>query len=160
MNKHIVVEENAEKFWNWLHTCGGMAIWKSVNLSNIGMSWTTPVMDSEGKAISKPSWEAENSPSRIITNPEEVVVSTPKEVKRFHIGVRMGSQGLSFKVTDGGTRRIRREVTNATMKYGKPVWYEFDYEFQDAVIMTAGELVPLVNYAKEKGWEVDVSVQS
>lgn len=53
------------------------------------------------------------------------------EVKRFHIGLRMGSQGLIVKVTDGGTRRIRHEVAKA----GDGAYYTFDYGTQEAVIM-------------------------
>jgi integrase len=35
------------------------------------------------------------------------------EVKRFRIGIRLGAQGFRVKVTDGGTRRIWRELAKA-----------------------------------------------
>ena len=54
-----------------------------------------------------------------------------EEVKRFHVGVRMGSNGLALKVTDGGSRRIRREVSKA----GEGAYYAFDYLTQDAIIL-------------------------
>ena len=40
-------------------------------------------------------------------------MTAPVEVKRFHVAVRLGSQGFSLKVSDGGSRRIRREVAKA-----------------------------------------------
>jgi len=53
------------------------------------------------------------------------------EVKRFRVGLRMGSQGFLIKVTDGGSRRIRREVSKA----GEGAFFVFDYSEQSAVIM-------------------------
>ena len=53
------------------------------------------------------------------------------EVKRFRVGVRWGSQGFTLKVTDGGSRRIRREVSKA----GDGAYHVFDYMTQEAVIM-------------------------
>jgi hypothetical protein len=58
-----------------------------------------------------------------------------KEVKRFRVGIRMGSQGLRVKVTDGGSRRIRREVAKA----GAGATYTFDYMTQEAVILVPEE---------------------
>lgn len=53
------------------------------------------------------------------------------EVKRFHIGLRKGTQGFLIKVTDGGTRRIWRELAKA----GPGSIYTFDYSTQEAVIL-------------------------
>lgn len=152
MHKLNVSEENAPKFWNWLHTRGGLAIWNSINLSNPGTSWTTPVNNEKGEKYEKPTWQAGNTPGEIITDPAEVTVSFPKEVKRFRVGVRMSSQGLSLKVTDGGTRRIREAVAKMSEKFGKEAWYSFDYSTQEAIIWVDGRTVPLVEYAREKGW--------
>ena len=93
----------------------------------------------------KQSWEMANEPYRIITDPAEVEVHVPKEVKRFRVGVRMGSQGFSFKVTDGGSRRIKREVAKAKENYGD-AWYEFDYSTQEAVIMVPDSKAPLEEF--------------
>lgn len=142
MDKHIVASENAQRIWEWLQTRGGLAIWMSINLSNPGASWTTPVNDAGGKPTEKPTWQADSKPYRIITDPAEVVVSVDEEVKRFHIGVRMGSQGMTMKVTDGGTRRIRAEVAKA----GKGAYYLFDFDTQEAVIMKPKSMVPIAEY--------------
>ena len=77
-------------------------------------------------------------------------VSFDKEVKRFHVAVRLGSQGMSYKVTDGGTRRIRAEVEKA----GDGAYYTFDYDdYKNAAIMAPEKEMSLSAYAKEKGWQ-------
>ena len=119
-------------------------MWNSINLSNPEASWTTPAKKQNGEPTGKPSWQAANDPERIITDPAEVEVIVPVEVKRFRIGIRLGDQGLSYKVTDGGSRRIRREVAKAR----EGAYYTFDYETQEAVIMKPNERTPLPDYIR------------
>lgn len=144
---HDVMPENAERIKTWLDTRGGLALWRSLQIGD-DRTWTTPVLGPGGEPTTKPHWSVETKPYRIITDPTEVRVVVPKEVKRFRVGVRMGSQGLSLKVTDGGTRRIRKEVAKA----GEGAWYEFDYGTQEAVIFVPGEAVSLLDYV-ERGKE-------
>jgi len=122
--RHTCTIENAPRFWDWIQGRGGIAVWHSVNLANPGASWSTPA-----DVTTKPTWEAADAPERIVTDPERVIVSVDREVKRFHVGVRRGDQGMTFKVTDGGSRRIHREVEKA----GEGAYHRF--ECQDAVIM-------------------------
>lgn len=137
---HVVTTENAAKIYNWLLTRGGIAIWESIDLSDPSASWTTPLKNADGTPATKPHWKAASTPSRVITDPAEVLVSTDIEVKRFRVGVRAGSQGMSLKVTDGGSRRIRREVAKA----GEGAFHVFDYESQEAVILKPAKIVPLI----------------
>lgn len=151
MKNHEIQEANAPKILEWFRDRGGLAIWDSVNLSNPGASWTAPVNDEHGKPKGKPTWEASNEPSRVITDMAEVDVITAQEIKRFHIGVRMGSQGLSLKVTDGGTRRIRAAVAKANLEHGEDkAWYVLDRGTQEAVIMVEAGRVPLAEWAEKK----------
>jgi hypothetical protein len=124
-----------------LATRGGIAQWPSVNLSNPGASWSTPAL-TDGKPTPKPNWQCSNEPSQIVTDAAEVMVEVPKEVKRFRVGVRRGSEGFTLKVTDGGTRRIRKECAKA----GEHSWYEFDYDTQEAVIYVPEKRVPLTEF--------------
>jgi len=140
--KHECCPENVAKFREWLSTRGGLAIWESIDLSDPGTSWTGPVNGPNGKPSPKPSWKSDNKPARIITDPSEVVVIVPREVKRFHIAVRTGSNGLRIKVTDASTRKIRA----ACAKFGENSWYEFDYGSQDAVIYVPDRTVPLTQW--------------
>lgn len=145
MKPHVVTAENAPKIWSWLRERGGLAIWQSVNLSDPGKSWTTPALQLDGSPTPKPTWEAENTPSRIITDPAEVLVSKDREVKRFHVAVRLGRQGLNFKCTDASTRKIR----DAVAKAGNGAYNEFDYYTQEAVIMAPESQVPIAQYMAE-----------
>lgn len=142
MDPHIIRAEDAQSINEWIRTRQGIAIWRSVNLSNPGASWTTPVVDESGNKVQKPTWQAGNEPERIITDPTEVLVSVDKEVKRFHIALRMGGQGLSLKVTDGGTRRIRAAVAKA----GDGAYYQFDFMTQEVVIMAPAQTLSLVEW--------------
>ena len=139
---HVVREQDAPKIASWLRERGGLAVWSSINLSNPGTSWTTPLNDANGQPITKPTWESASEPERVITDLAEVVVSIDKEVKRFRVGVRMGGNGLQLKVTDGGTRRIRSAVAKA----GEGAYYVFDYSQQQAVIMAPERVVPLTEW--------------
>jgi hypothetical protein len=88
----------------------------------------TPAFTPEGEITERPYWSVRNK--EVIHDINRFrFVKAWKEVKRFHVGVRMGGSGLRLKVTDGGTRRIRA----ACAKYPGSS-YRFDYEFQEAVI--------------------------
>lgn len=143
---HEVTVENAASIWSWFQDRGGIAIWRSANLSNPGQTWTAPLLTKEGSPTAKQSWEMENEPCRVITDPQEVYVVTPREVKRFHVAVRRGSQGLSFKCTDASSARIKA----ACAKAGEDSWYEFDYSSQEAVIYVPGEKFRLPEWAAKE----------
>lgn len=145
----ICKAENAGKILDWMRTRGGIAVWVSVDLSSPGECMITPYLNMEGNVKTKPHWRMDNTPERVITDPAMVVVSTDVEVKRFRIALRIGSQGMSIKVSDGGSRRIRKEVEKA----GDGAYYVFDYATQEAVIMKPkGEYVPLDEWErKQKG---------
>ena len=144
IENHTIEQANADRIKDWLANRGGLYIWKSVNLSNPGASWTGPAKNADGSVATKPSWQSETEPSRHITDIAEVDVITAVEVKRFHVAIRESGNGMSLKVTDGGTRRIEKEVAKAEAVYGKDAWYEFDYaDYDNAVIQIEGDRVPL-----------------
>jgi hypothetical protein len=145
MEKHQVQPENAQCIWEWLTTRGGLAIWNCLDLSRAGQTWTAPINDENGKPKAKPHWAA-GQIIRVITDPEEVEIVVPREAQRFHVATRMGSQGLSIKVTDGGTRRIKAAVAKAKEQYGD-AWYEFDYgDYKNAVILVPDRRIPISQY--------------
>jgi hypothetical protein len=157
--KYTCDEANAAKIYDWLQNRGGIFIWKSVNLSNPGGSWTSPAHDADGKETSKPNWQCESLPSRYITGVDDVMVTTAKEVKRFHVATRMGGNGLSIKVTDGGSRRLRAEVARAEEKYGKAAWHEFDYwDDKNAVIMVEDSAIPMAEWAKSNAEKLKLKI--
>lgn len=142
---YTVRKEDAQKMWDWLQNRGGLAIWSSIDLSDLGRSWTTPLRTAAGELTTKPHWKVGNEPSRIITDPSEVEVVEDKEVKRFRVGIGQSGNGLTLKVTVAGSRHIHREVVKA----GKDAYYVFDYVTQEAVIMApASKAIPLTEYIK------------
>ena len=128
--KHVCSEENAPRFKDWIENRGGVAVWKSINLSNIGASWSTPALAKDGTPTPKPTWEAEETPSLVVTDPKDIGVTTDKEVKRFHVAVRRGGNGFMLKCTEASTRKIDKALTKA----GEGSHYQFDYSTQEAVI--------------------------
>lgn len=150
--RHSCSTENAVKFQEWFKSRGGILIWPSIDFGSLGTSWTTPYRNADGTQATKPTWKAANEPSRHITDPAEVDVITEQEVKRFHVATRMGGNGLSIKVTGGGTRRIHKEVEKAQEKYGKPAWYAFDYgDYKNCVILVEGDRQPLPEWLAAHG---------
>lgn len=143
IEKHRVIEPNAATFLKWVRERGGIAVWGCVDLSDPGKTWSTPLNGTDGTPTAKPHYAATAAPIRVITDLNEILVDTPREVKRFHIAVRMGSQGFKVKVTDGGTRRIRAAIAKA----GADAWYEFDYSTQEAVIYVPGQSITLLEWS-------------
>ena len=65
-------------------------------------------------------------------------MDVPKEVKRFHVAVRGGVQGLVLKCSDASSRHIRQGSVGRQANSR----VEFDYAAQ-AVIFVPGESKPL-----------------
>jgi len=144
---HRILAANAEQVWQWFQERGGIAVWRSIDICTAGQSWTTPLRDAEGQPTRKQDWRMEESPSLVVTDPMEVVVDVPREVKRFRVAVRAGSQGLLLRCSDTASRRIRRECAKA----GEESWHEFDYATQEAVIFVQ-ERASRCRNMSEGGW--------
>lgn len=135
--------ENAPKFLEWCKTRGGIAKWQSINLSNPGASWSTPALTPEGLPTPRPTWQADEKPIEVESNPDKITVYVDREVKRFHVAVKLGDS-FNFVLTDASDRRVKREVEKA----GKGAYYAFDYMFQDCVIMAPDKQMTLTEWAK------------
>jgi hypothetical protein len=140
--KFIIHTDNAALIAGWLKDGRGIAHWLSIDLSDPGFALTTPALQADlfTKTV-KPHWKVGNEPERIIFDASEVEVRTYGLAKRFHVGVRMGGNGM-MKVTDGGTRRINRELAKA----GDGATNSFDYETQDALIFRPNGSEPLTKW--------------
>jgi hypothetical protein len=142
VKKHQVTAENAAMFKDWLIARGGLAVWESQDFSRGGQSWTTPLNQADGTPTPRPHWSCREAPDRVVTDVAEVEVCVDKEVRRFRVAVRMGSQGMSLKLTDAATRKVREAVAKA----GKGAYHRFDYETQEAVIFAPEKVVPLTEW--------------
>ena len=119
-----------EKMIGWIENRGGVQVWDNINLSDPGAGQIfTPALTEDGKEYPKPKWTHKRG--EVVTEISRFrFVKKMVEVKRFYVAIRMGSQGLSMKCTDGATRKIRR----ACAKAGPDASYRFDYGTQEAVI--------------------------
>lgn len=143
--QHESTEDKAPTLLKWFSERGGIAVWPSVNLSNLGVSWTTPVLTAEGAPSSKPDWQSDSKPSKIITDPALVRVLVPREVKRFRVAVRRSGNGIYLKCTEASTRRIHAAVA----KYPGS-WYVFDHGTQEAVILVSDSECSLADWAAQQ----------
>ena len=138
--QHEVLPENAGKFRQWIRERGGVALWRSISLSNPGASWFTPARTADGQPMGKPNWQSDDVPTFIVTSEDDVGVVTEREVKRFRVAVRGGrSNPFMIKLTEGSAKRLRRELE----KVGDGASYTFDYHAQEAVILVIEETVSL-----------------
>jgi hypothetical protein len=134
MDKIIVnVPGVRDKFQTWINNRGGVQVWKNINLSNpdAGNTFTPALKIREGEETipyPQPHWSMERG--EVITDINRFkFVKAFKEVKRFHVAIRVSGNGLTLKCTDASTRRIRA----ACDKFPGSV-YRFDYDTQECVI--------------------------
>jgi hypothetical protein len=140
MNKLVVLEENAPKFSEWLKKRGGLAVWRSVDLSDPGASCTTPALTEDGKAYPQPHWKYDNKPERIVIDANEVQVQRMVEVKRFHVATKRGNS-FNYVLTDGAQRRLYRELEKAGSTY------IFDYgAYENCIILKPDKVQTLTEW--------------
>ncbi len=139
-------QENAPLLAKWIKAGRGLARWQSADLSDPDKTWTTPARTTDGKPMPKQNWRMNNEPEIIVESADDVTVHVDKEVKRFHVGIRIRGQGLIIKCTDGSTRRIRSAVAKA----GNGAYHVFDYDTQDAIIRAPepGKSITLTEWMK------------
>ncbi len=153
MAEPIIVDmDHAEKMAEWIRDRGGVAVWDSVSLSDPTYQAFTPKNTASGELATKPHWKCGNVPVEVVTDPAMISLRTYKELKRFHVAVRMGGRGMSLKVTDGGSRRIWKAVRKA----GEGARYVFDYgDYENAVILVPDKIISLKDYLEEKRGRAD-----
>ena len=139
MERYRLSVEAAEKVRTWIRDRSGAQVFQSINLSDPGRMMLTPVKDAQGNAVGKPHWSMGNEPVRILTSESECEVCLDKEVKRFHVAIRVSGNGLMMKCTDASSERIRK----AEAKAGEGAYHEFDYDNQEAVIYAPEKIVPM-----------------
>lgn len=143
--------ENAERIHLWLTTRGGIAHWGSVDLSDPGRSWTTPLLNADGTPKEKPHYAATSEPTSITTEVADVTVIVPVEVNRFRVAIRRGDNGFKLKLTDASSAKVRKAEEKARETAADGVaWHEFDYGTQEAVIYVNGKKQPLADFLRDK----------
>lgn len=131
--------ENAPKFADWIRNRGGVAHWQSADLGDPGASWSTPALGTDGKPTPKPTWQAENAPAFVVTDPAEITVETRKEVERFRIAIKRGC-GFSLVLTDNSSRKLKERLA----KRGDGASYHWDgWDGRECVITMPDKQITL-----------------
>lgn len=104
--------EHAGKYRDWLRERGGLAVWKSANLSNPGAEWVTPA-----DVTVKPTWEAQDKPT-IVTDPAEVGIYQEVLYKRVRVALRVSGNGLSTKLTDHSQAKLDKVMSACREEHG------------------------------------------
>lgn len=141
-------EEDAAKEADWIKNRGGVAVWEIQLIGggpNNTRAYSTPAQKLDGSPMDKPHWSVGNKPNYIVTDPAEISVVVPREVKRFCVSIRRGKQGMTFKCSDVSSRKIRERVSKA----GEGAWYEFDYNTQEAVILVPDQEISLKEWMEK-----------
>jgi len=136
--------DRASTIYSWITTRGGLAVWKSISLSDPGKQLLTPAL-TDAAPTPRPHWSVAETPE--IYGPDrlpEIIVSVDEEVKRFHIALR--NTGLYIKLTDASSRKVRAEVARA----GEGAYHAFDYSEQEAIIFRQVSTTPLSEYIESQ----------
>ena len=134
----VTVPGARELFTKWIEHRGGVTRWKNVDLSNsdAGDQFTPataiPEGDNPPQPYSKPHWSMQQDET-INDLGRFRFVREMKEVERFPVEVRMGGNGMQLKLTDESSQKVRNRNTEIEEERGKPSYYHFDYETQEAI---------------------------
>lgn len=104
--------DHAAKLRDWIQNRGGVALWRSIDLSDPGASVLTPA-DS-----AKPRWKFANEPEVIVTRGSDVGVYQEVLFRAFHVALRRSTNGLAFKLTDYASERVHKVMNECREKHG------------------------------------------
>jgi len=141
--KYECVAEHAATMIEWITHRGGVALWKSADLSDLSAQWATPVLDKNGKPNNKPHWKARDTPI-IITDANEIGIYTEKIFRELPVSLRRSSNGLSLKLTDASQRKLDAALDKCKAKHGNAHYHKGGLDFPCMTIYYAdGEVTPL-----------------
>ena len=141
---------NAKRVASWIRERGGIAIWKSIDLSRPGESSLTPARTEEGEPYPKPHWMYGNEPV-IETDPERVGVCVEEVYKVIPVSLRRGAQGLVLKLTDASQRKLDRALAACETKHGDARWVRGGLDDRPAMtVLYATSTISLAEWQKEQ----------
>jgi hypothetical protein len=133
--KHVITTEAASSVWYWLKHRGGVAVWRSRNPDKPKMTWTTQFRNPDGTLVTQPIPDADITPERVISDPDDVVVKVETEVNRLHI----------HRTPDGSlSPEDNHEVCVAVVESGEGSYAR--YKKDSAVIFAPAKLIPLAEW--------------
>jgi len=132
----VTVPDARHRFEQWLTQRGGVVRWANHNLSDPDAGDIfTPLCNIEGQpnVTQPPRWS--HRYAETVTDVGRFrFIAEMREVDRFRVAVRMGRQGMTLKLTDHSTIKVRKHQDRVEEQYHKPAYYHFDYDAQECVI--------------------------
>jgi len=107
-----VTRKDAPKLLDWLTSRGGIAIWESLDLARAGQRSFTPADNPS------PGWQFGSKPAEIVTDRTDVGVYDETLYKAFPVSCRLGSNGLTLKLTDPSQRKLDKVMQECADKHG------------------------------------------
>lgn len=131
-------------FLHWIQHCGGIAVWRSLDIEAPDRRWATPAwQDADGRPSPPPHELAERTPAVVCTDPTEWLVAYDEPVVRFAVCVEKSPRG--WKLDGTSTARVNGAIEAA----GEGAYYQFDYATQEVVILAPVRVVPLSQWTPE-----------
>lgn len=146
--EHECDEENAARFLDWIRNRGGVAFWKSVNLSNPGASWSAPALQADGQPATKPTWQAENAPSAIYRDASKIGVYTGKVVETLPAVLRL--KGMTAVLSKQTAKRLAAALRRVEKSHGSSFYRMGGLTDPAVYICTAGPMISLQEWADAK----------
>ncbi len=122
------------KFEDWIANRDGVAVWENADLSNPNAGNIYTPATTDGKPTPSPHWTHPTLREVCKSIKDFRFVKEMKEVKRFRVALRMGSQGLTVKLTDASSKKLHKAIDKVKEETGQDAMYRFDYDTQEAVI--------------------------
>jgi hypothetical protein len=126
----------------WIELCGGLVVWESADMGQLGRRWFTPALLTDGSPAQRPHWSCGERPALVITEAAGVEVVERREVRRIRIAARPG-YGLGWQLTDASSKRLDALLAEA----GADATYTF--EGNEAVILGVTSRTPLPRWLAE-----------
>lgn len=111
----------ADKILMWLEERGGVQVWRSQALEDMGQTKMSPVRSPEGVTYGPPHWKFGSTPAYTATSIDDFVVEILSELRRTPTRpTRIGRyQVVTYEAGDFVTHTIEKEITLAEYKKKK-----------------------------------------
>lgn len=104
--------DNAPRLAEWIRKRGGIAVWKSHDLSDPCASSLTPALDLLGNPTPTPHWKYGQAPERVVTDPAEVELYKDELVQELPVALKHDGYGY-LVLTKGSERKLDKALAAA-----------------------------------------------
>lgn len=145
LEPYKVDAEHAAKLDLWLHTRGGIFVWKNADMGayDCGKTVCTPAQTETGEPTGAPSWRYTNTPDRHILHVADVVVSLIETVET--VPIKLKPRGWGMVITKKSQDQLDTKLWGMRAEHpGSDCWYNIDGE--TAVFRRETGVIPLQEF--------------